>query len=114
MTEDLGAGPALDENFDFSVGPTGDIAHNEGLAEVEKDLAANMAVELNSYVGSSLTPKVKGQILSDARITALLDERVTDVDKEASSVSLEDDGTIKLELAVTIATDEEYTLVFRV
>lgn len=60
--EPFGSGPALDRNFDFIIGPTGDLLDYDGLQELEKDLAFASAYLLDEYTGQPLTPTTERKI----------------------------------------------------
>lgn len=76
---DLGAGIALNEDFDFEVDGTGDLRPTSGLAELQKDIAFNVASALQSELGrrvDSRTRKrinliVQNQLIEDSRIGAI-------------------------------------------
>lgn len=48
---EFGAGPDLNENWDFEVNSTGDIATTIGVDELEKDIAFNVARRLDGEIG---------------------------------------------------------------
>lgn len=68
MTRDkkYGSGPSLDENFDFIVGPSGDLKNADGINEVEKDLAFATSVQLQEFIGRPLTPTVRQKVKNAA------------------------------------------------
>jgi len=112
--EEFGAGPALDENLDFFVGPTNDLAHEDGIDELEKDLSVNMIAELTEFVGPPSTPNVRSQIAQNARLTALADERISAVNKGDVDVTINENREISVSMTVKVSGDEEYDLVFNV
>ena len=68
MTRDkkYGSGPSLDKNFDFIVGPSGDLKNADGISEVEKDLAFATSVQLQEFIGKPLTPTVRQKVKNAA------------------------------------------------
>lgn len=68
MTRDkkYGSGPALDENFDFVVGPSGDLKNVDRISELEKDLAFATSVRLQEFIGKPLTPTVRQKVKNAA------------------------------------------------
>lgn len=67
MSVDFGAGPALDEHWDFSVAPSGDLKIAYDIDELQKDVAFNLATELEQYLGTALT---RGD-LRDVQVTTV-------------------------------------------
>jgi hypothetical protein len=115
MSEDnLGAGIALDQNFDFSTGPTGDLSATSGKEELQKDLSVLMAQNLQEYLGQPPTTETKVDIKSDAIDIALADSRVIGVNRDAVSVEIVDREEISLSLPVVTNTEQQYTFVFNI
>lgn len=114
MSEELGASPSLDENFDFIIGATGDIQCSFGVDELQKDIAVNLKSELQSYIGKPPSPNVRSDIIRDAGLVALADERIINVYQEEASVTFDKRETISLRLPVQTTSGEEYTLVFNI
>lgn len=79
MTGEQGSGPALDENFDFVVGPSGDLKNSDRINELEKDIGFAMAVELQEYIGSPLTPTTEQKLLNSARSVLEDEERIQSI-----------------------------------
>ena len=109
---DLGSGPFLTRGFDFEVTTTGDIRVSEGVRELEKDLALQSIIELDTEVGRRKTPQTRARLraqvtevlLQDPRIESIVSIDVTFIDGEETA-----------EIVVSvIADDSEQELVFEV
>lgn len=113
MSDDnLGAGTALDQNFDFSTDPTGDLSATTGKQELQKDLSVLMAQNLQEYLGQPPTTETKVEIKADAIDIALSDVRVIGVNRENVSVEIVDRQEISLSLPVVTNTEQQYTFIF--
>jgi|APHM01.1.fsa_nt_gi hypothetical protein len=85
---DLGAGIALNQDWDFEVDTTGDLRMTTGLAELQKDIAFNVADSLQSELGRRIdntTAKrisviVQNQLVEDPRVVAVGNTTVRRVD----------------------------------
>lgn len=110
----FGSGVLLDENFDFEVGNTGDLQHESGVDELEKDLAMQMVISLSQYLGEPGSGNVVNKIAGTAARVALLDSRVRSVSKEKTDVKFDRvNGEIDVKLLVN-TRDGERELVFEV
>jgi len=115
MSDDnLGAGVALDQSFDFSIDPTGDLAATSGKQELQKDLSLLMTQNLQEYLGQPPTTETKVEIKEDAIEIALADVRVIAVDRELASVEIIDREEISLSLPVVTSSEQQYTFVFNI
>lgn len=112
--ENLGSGVALDQYWDFSVGPTGDLETEEGRDELEKDLAVVMAINLEEFVGEPPDAQTRAAIKQEVKGNALADPRIVSVDEDSLSVKITDRDEISVSVTVTTNTDQEYELVFDV
>lgn len=78
-----GSSPTLDEDNDFVVDSTGDIKSTlqepSTTAEVEKDLAFFSQIQLQSQIGSAITPSTTAVIRNRVREIANDDSRVDNV-----------------------------------
>lgn len=107
----LGAGPALDETFDFTVSSDGDVESSSGLEELQKDLAFQMAFLLRDFEGEPLTPDVLSDIRSIARRAALSDERVTSVNDNNFRVEQDENETITITMTIGTTFEERELVV---
>lgn len=111
---DFGAGIHLDEQLDFSVDSTGDLDGESGIDELQKDLAYNMILNLQEFLGSPPTSTLEAQIVGRAKQVANADSRIDVVVSGETEVSF-DSSNEEIELSMTvIANGEEQNLVFNV
>lgn len=83
-------GIALDDNFDITVGSTGDIERTQGPREVQKDLSVRVADATAQYIGvpqaqlssEDVRAVVRGALEADERV-----QRVRQVAFETDAVS---------------------------
>lgn len=75
---DLGAGPVLDEKFDFRVDSRGDVDTDSGIDELAKDLSYNIYPRLEGFLGSipsdtneEIEIAVRTTIQSDPRVRTI-------------------------------------------
>lgn len=109
---DFGSGIALDENLDFEVDPTGDLAATSGSDELEKDLSFQMIFSLSDFVGRPPTGNLAPKVLDTATRVATADERVSSVNQERSSIEFSRDRE-DLQVEIFVRTNnEEQRLVF--
>lgn len=114
MSERFGSGIHLDEQLDFSVDPSGDLQAERGLDELQKDLAFQMIVNLQEFIGQPPSNNISAKVIGVASSIAVSDSRVSSVDKDNSSVTfnrLRDEITINL-IVRTVGGEQE--LVFNV
>lgn len=114
MVEELGRGIYLDQQLDFDITNTGDIRMTTtGSKELQKDIAFQLKLILQPYLGSRLRPNTKSEIKSDTISTLLSDNRVESVDR--SSISIRETGLNSLAVsAVANTRDGQQELVFRI
>lgn len=111
MTEELGAGIALDETLDFSINGSGDIASTSGAEELEKDLSFQLLIILSDFKGQPLRPETESEIKSLTVDTISSDVRVDEVDR--GSVEVEKPGREAIRIGVPVSTLQgEHELVF--
>lgn len=111
---DFGSGVSLDSSFDFVVGANGDLETEDGINELQKDLAFQIAITLDQYLGRPPTKNTRAQALDAAAKVVLADPRVDSVDKEQSDVEFLTNNE-ELELVLVIeSNNEEQELVFNV
>lgn len=114
MTQPFGSGIYLDEQLDFSVDSTGDIRGETGLSELQKDLAFQMIISLDKYLGQPPSGNLKEKVAGTAKRVAEIDSRVTFVDTRKTEVSFSSDRQ-ELTLKMTVQTrDGEQDLIFDV
>lgn len=87
MTDPFGSGIHLDEQFDFSVDPTGDLQTDNGVDELQKDLAFQMVISLTKYIGQPPSGNLKAKVAGTAKRVAEVDSRVKFVDSAKTKVS---------------------------
>jgi hypothetical protein len=85
MTE-LGAGPALDRSLDFTIDSTGDIDAVSGNAELQKDVAFQLQILLQEYLGQPLSTDVQTDIQATTANVLNSDNRVQSVDERSIQV----------------------------
>lgn len=114
MSGDFGSGVYLSERFDFVVNSTGDLRSAEGTQELGKDLAVQMALNLDQYLGEPPSNNLNARVANTASNLALADSRVRAVDKENISVSFNssrDELTVEMDI---FTADGRQELVFTV
>jgi hypothetical protein len=109
---DFGAGPLLTEDLDFEVTTTGDIAVNEGVRELEKDIALQNLINLQNITGTRATPQNRAKIRSRVRGIILADPRVSSVQSVTINFIQQDDA-VEI-ITEVIADGSEQELVFEV
>ncbi len=117
MSEELyGNGVYLDENFDFELGPSGDLRMSRGLSELEKDLSFQMVISLSPLIGMRATKNFEVKLRDRATKVALADERIESVEKdnvvvrETTELSAQN---IEYEIVLPVfASGEQQQLVF--
>lgn len=113
MTE-YGGGIFLTKDWDFEVNNTGDIRTISGLDELEKDVAFQLASNLDQFIGSRITNEqandiaieTQQQLSADPRIAAVLDLTVQFPDG--------DPDTVEVIATVRDTEGDEQELVFEV
>jgi len=101
MSEEFGSGWSLDGQFDLQVDrASGDIAYSEGEAELEKDLALNLALALAGAVGAPMTDGQQADVEQVANRVVESHPGVASAETEATFQN----DTGELELAITIET----------
>lgn len=116
MSDNLGSGISFDQDFDLIVGTTGDLANESGVDELKKDLAMQMVISLDRYIGQSPTGNLKEQVAGTAARVANADSRVRSVRKSETLVEFSDDReqiSLKMQV-VTEGADVPQELVFDV
>ena len=112
--DNLGNGLSLDEELDFHLTPSGDLATDSGMEELNKDLTVVTIVELNEFLGAAPSSTIAEEVLAKAVSVIEPDDRVDYVDKEKSEVSFSNNRqSIELDLAIYV-NDAEYNLVIEV
>lgn len=107
----LGASPALDQSFDFTIDGDGDIAAARGSDELQKDLAFNASFFLGPLIGQPLTSELRSDIVNTVIDVAESDERVRGVFADSIVVEQTDTGAIRVSLSVdTISTVEDLVI----
>lgn len=114
MSDQLGEGLYIDQNLDFGVGQSGDIQTSSGVDELQKDLAIQMIINLDEYVGSRPADNTKAQISRRAIETALDDSRVQSVRSGSVTVDFSQRNE-EISVSMTMITENgEIPLVFEV
>jgi hypothetical protein len=108
MSDLFGDGIHLDEQFDFAVGTTGDLKSESGTDELQKDLAFQMVISLDKYIGQHPSGNLNEKVAGTARRVAEIDSRVNFVDTRKTEVSFSTDRQeITLKLFVKTDTGEK-------
>jgi len=114
MADEFGSGIFLDEQFDFSVGSTGDLKSTNGLNELQKDLAFKMVLNLEQFLGQPPSGNLEAKVADVASRVAVADVRVNSVVEDSIDVQFNetrDELTVKL----AVRTDDgEQNLIFDV
>lgn len=114
MSEDyLGSGLYLDTSLDFDPNGIGDLRTVDGSDELQKDLAFQLLITLQEFVGPPLTPAVRADIKDLTIDTITSDTRVDDIDRGSLRVEKPDKNTIRLQAIVT-ANGTKQELVFTI
>lgn len=114
MSEEFGSGIALDEQFDLSVGATGDLETVSGVEELQKDLSFQLTQELQEYLGSPSSSSLVAQVSNTTKNVLNADSRIDSVNSESISVSI-DSANRNISISVTaVASGEVQELVFNI
>lgn len=111
--ENLGSGVYVDQNLDFDPNETGDLRTISGSAELQKDLAFQLLITLDRFVGPPLTPGTRADIKSRTVDTITSDTRVDSIDRGSIRVEKPNPESIRIEATVT-AGGEQQQFVFNV
>lgn len=90
---DLGGGIALNEYWDFEVSQTGDILATTGLAELQKDVAFNVARNVEEFIGrpaqnntqKKIQIAVQDVLVDEPRVDAIIQVNVRQIDRTANA-----------------------------
>lgn len=104
MNDTFGSGIHLDSQFDFSVDPSGDLQAERGLDELQKDLAFQMVINLNKFLGKPPSGNLEARVATTAERVAEVDSRIDFVRTELTEVSYSND---RQEITVKITADTE-------
>lgn len=94
--DDLGAGPVLDEYFDFQVDGRGDVDTDSGVDEIAKDLSYNLQPLLMRYLGTipgttgdgNIEAVVQTSLQSDPRVRSAMN---IDIQHDADGIAVSAD-----------------------
>lgn len=109
--ENLGSGLYLDRELDFDPNETGDLRTISGSDELQKDLAFQLLITLDDFIGPPLTPGTRADIKSLTVDTITSDSRVDALDRGSMQVRKPDRNSIVIQVIV-FAGGEEQELVF--
>lgn len=109
--ENLGSGLYLDQTLDFDPSTTGDLRTVSGSEELQKDLAFQLLIVLDEFIGPPLTPGTRAEIKSLTIDTITSDSRVDSIDRGSMVVSKPTPESIRVKVFV-IAEGEQQELVF--
>lgn len=110
---ELGGGIALQENWDFEIDNTGDIRANTGTAELQKDVAFNVARLAQREIGSPVTNETPKDLRTIVRDITAADPRINTV--PSVTVNRVERGTERFEISASMNTsDGPFDLVFEV
>ena len=107
----LGSGLYLDKSLDFDPNTTGDLRTVSGSDELQKDLAFQLLITLDEFIGPPLTPATRADIKDLTIDTILSDSRVDSIDRGSLTIGKPDRHSIRLQVVV-FADDERQELVF--
>jgi len=114
---EFGKGLSLDENFDLQLSSVGDIDSAEGIDELQKDLAVQVAFTLRNIIGQPDSPELASEIRSRSRKVIEADERVNEVIRGSISIQRFDRrrSDVRYSISVNVSTkDGIQELVFEV
>jgi hypothetical protein len=116
MSDEFGAGIALDEDLDFTISGTGDLGTTDGLDELEKDLSFQLTFSLRQHLGERRGENLKAEVKNTAKQVVELDSRVREFNESRSTVTFPDRGTESIKITIPIITEDNdsYEFVFEV
>lgn len=99
---ELGSGPSLDEQWDLYVDESsGDIAISNGSEELRKDLAFNVAIFLQDFVGDYISDGKRSDIRIGVRNIVLSDSRIDQVNSVRVGRSREESDELAVDVKAT-------------
>lgn len=114
MTGQFGSGVFLDEQFDFSIDPTGDLQMSEGVNELQKDIAFQMVISMQQFLGSSPSGNLEAKISNTATNVVLGDPRINSVVQNSFDIQFSDNReSISIKFDVR-TEDGQQTLIFNI
>lgn len=111
---DFGAGVSLNEDWDFQVDSSGDLATVSGEQELQKDVAFNVARNWGDSIGRRVDSATQKRIQVTARDVLLNDPRIESITN--LDVRRIEDNLNQFEVVATVNTfvDGTFDLVFEV
>jgi len=118
MSENLGAGIKLANNWDLTVDSTGDLATVSGRKELQKDIAVLTAIQLSEKLGGQIGHRNESNVIKSIELVVrrLLtqDSRI----QEILSVTVQPEpdltDTVIVEANITVNETQNYDLIFEV
>lgn len=112
MTE-LGAGIALDTDWDLIIDNTGDIDETRGSEELQKDIAFNATLALQDILGQPVTRELMARTRSIVQDVLVEDPRVATV-TNITARKIEDNSD-RIEIVASVNADQgQQDLVFTI
>jgi hypothetical protein len=113
---DEGTGLSLDQNFDLVISSVGDLEKEDGLDELEKDLAMQVAYTLRNAIGQPDSTELSSQIKSLSRRAVEADVRIDEVLRNSIRIRKIERGTeITYQVSMrAIVSGEQEELVFEI
>lgn len=109
---DFGAGIALSEDWDFEIDSTGDIKTVSGQTELQKDVAFNVARNLQDVLGRRMDNATSKRIEISVQNVLVNEVRIDEVlSVDVRRIEMSDMFEV---VAEAVATDERVELVFTV
>lgn len=111
-----GSGLSLDQDFDLVVSEIGDLDKEDGIDELQKDLAMQVAFTLRNVIGQPDSPELSSQIKSLSRRAVEADIRIDEVLRNSIEIRRRNGGgAVTYSVRMTaIISDQQQELVFEV
>jgi len=111
---DEGSGLSLDQDFDLVISSVGDLEKEDGLEELEKDLAMQVAYTLRNAIGQPDSAELSSQIKSLSRQAVEADVRIDEVLRSSIRIRKIESGTeVTYQISMrAIVSGEQEELVF--
>lgn len=111
-----GRGLSLDQNFDLVVSEVGDLDKEDGLEELQKDLAMQVAYTLRNAIGQPDSPELSSQIKTLSRRAVEADARIDEVLRNSIEIRKIENGTeiyYRIRMRAIVSGEQE-ELVFEI
>jgi len=104
---EFGKGLSLDKNFDLQLSSVGDIDSEEGIDELQKDLAVQVAFTLRNIIGQPDSPELASEIRSRSRKVIEADERVNEVIRGSIRIQRFERGRNEVRYSISVEVSTE-------